>query len=204
MIRLLMILLDASSMRALKMNIPNILTVGRILLLPVFILVFYLPFPGARLLATLLFAIIAVTDWLDGYLARNLKQGTAFGGFLDPVADKLAVVVALMLVTAEMGVAYVAIPAIVIVGREIVVSALREWMAEIGKRTSVAVSWIGKIKTVVQMLALLALILYKPGGLLLIKVVGLVLLYVAVVLTLWSMLLYLKIAWKDLTLSLNK
>ncbi|MFT3742396.1 MAG: CDP-diacylglycerol--glycerol-3-phosphate 3-phosphatidyltransferase [Gammaproteobacteria bacterium] len=186
------------------MSIPNILTILRILLLPVFVGVFYLPTETSRFFAALVFTIIAITDWLDGYLARNLQQGTEFGSFLDPVADKLAVAVALVLVVGQMGVAYVAVPAAIIVGREIVISALREWMAEIGKRTSVAVSWIGKIKTIVQMLALIALILYKPGGFVTIKILGLVFLYVAVFLTLWSMILYLKAAWPDLTLSFNK
>ncbi|HVV67827.1 MAG TPA: CDP-diacylglycerol--glycerol-3-phosphate 3-phosphatidyltransferase [Gammaproteobacteria bacterium] len=186
------------------MTIPNILTFIRILIIPIFVVFFYLPVPWGHTVAAILFAIAAITDWLDGYLARYLKQGSRFGTFLDPVADKLAVAVALVLIAGEMGSAYVAIPAAIIVGREIVISGLREWMAEIGKRTSVKVSSIGKFKTVVQMLSLIILVLYKPSGLLLVKVIGLVLLYIAVLLTLWSMIMYLKAAWTDLTLSTNK
>ncbi len=186
------------------MTIPNLLTFSRILLIPIFVVFFYLPVSWGHVGAAILFTVAAITDWLDGYLARNLKQGTRFGSFLDPVADKLAVAVALVLIVGEMGSAYVAIPAAIIVGREIVISGLREWMAEIGKRTSVSVNSMGKIKTVVQMVSLIILLLYKPSGLMLVKVLGLVLLYVAVLLTLWSMIMYLKAAWTDLTLSTNK
>lgn len=181
------------------MNIPNWLTLMRILLIPFFVIVFYLPFSHANTVSAIIFAIACATDWLDGYLARSLKQVSALGRFLDPVADKLIVAVALVLLVGEKNLSYLAIPAAVIVGREIVVSALREWMAEIGDRTSVAVSHVGKVKTFIQMLSILFLLLYKPGGSLIIGVSGYVLLYVAAALTLWSMLVYLRIAWPNMT-----
>ncbi len=185
------------------MTIPNMLTLARIGLIPIFVVVYYLPATWAHAAAATLFAIGALTDWLDGYLARNLHQGTRFGTFLDPIADKLAVAVALVLVVGEMGAIYVTIPAAIIVGREIIISGLREWMAEIGKRTSVSVVQLAKLKTVLQMLALILLLLYKEGYFW-IEVSGVVLLYIAVLLTLWSMVMYLKAAWADLTLSTNK
>lgn len=187
-----------------NMNVPNLLTSLRLLLVPIVAILFYLPVGWAHLTATLLFILAAVTDWLDGYLARNLKQTTKFGAFLDPVADKLMVAVALVLVVGELKLPFLAIPAAIIVGREIVVSALREWMAELGKRTSVAVTMVAKIKTVVQMVALILLMLYLPGGNSWLKIVGSFLLYIAAALTIWSMVMYLKIAWPDLTLSTEK
>jgi CDP-diacylglycerol--glycerol-3-phosphate 3-phosphatidyltransferase len=186
------------------MNIPNLLTLLRILLIPILVVVYYLPMSTAHFVAALLFALAALTDWLDGYLARNLQQGTRFGAFLDPVADKLIVAVVLVLIVGEVNAWYLTLPAAVIVGREIVISGLREWMAEIGKRASVAVTWIAKLKTVVQMLALILLVLYVPGSSEWAKWLGAVLLYTAAGLTLWSMVLYLKAAWPDLTLSVNK
>lgn len=186
------------------MTIPNLLTVLRLLLVPIIVIVYYLPVEWAHLVAALIFALAALTDWLDGYLARNLKQMTKFGAFLDPVADKLMVAVVLVLIVGELRLPFLAIPAAIIVGREIVVSALREWMAEIGKRTSIAVGMIAKIKTMVQMAALIILLLYRPSSGLVLQVLGSVLLYVAAALTLWSMIIYLKIAWPDLTLSTEK
>ena len=187
-----------------NLNIPNILTLLRIALIPVLVFFYYLPVPWGHWVAVIIFVIAALTDWLDGYLARNLQQGTKFGSFLDPIADKLIVAVALVLVVGQLGSAYVAIPAAIIVGREIVISGLREWMAEIGRRTSVAVSQIAKIKTIAQMLSLAILLLYKPTSPLFLKLSGLFLLYVAAVLTLWSMVMYLKAAWPDLTLASTK
>ena len=181
------------------MSIPNFLTVFRIGLIPAFVVCFYLPGKFGHILATLLFALAAITDWLDGYLARNLNQTTKFGEFLDPVADKLMISTALLLVVGEVGSAFVAIPAAVIVGREIAISALREWMAEIGRRTSVAVGLIGKIKTATQMIALLLLLLYYPSAGHKLLVTGIILLYAAAGLTLWSMVMYLKVAWPELT-----
>ena len=181
------------------MSIPNLITFIRILLIPVFVLVFYLPFHGSHITTALIFALAALTDWLDGYLARSLGQVSKLGAFLDPVADKLMVAVALVLIVGENDWPYLAIPAAVVVGREIVISALRAWMAEVGKRASVAVSFLGKVKTTVQMLALILLLAYKPGANIWIGIAGYVLLYVAAVLTLISMIIYLKAAWMDLT-----
>ena len=185
------------------MNIPNIITLIRIGLIPILVVIYYLPVPWAHPVAAIIFAVGAFTDWLDGFLARNLQQGTRFGTFLDPVADKLAVAIALVLVVGQMATIYVTIPAAIIVGREIVISGLREWMAEIGKRTSVAVVQLSKMKTVLQMLALILLLLYKVGQVW-IEVVGVVFLYSAALLTIWSMVMYLKAAWVDLTLSTHK
>ena len=181
------------------MNIPNTLTLFRIALIPVFVIMFYLPFSWSFLASAVVFVLAAVTDWLDGYLARRLDQSTSFGAFLDPVADKLMVVIAIVLLVTEQKTAWFTIPALVVVGREILVSALREWMAEIGKRTSVAVSWVGKVKTFVQMLAIITLLAVDPdkGGLWL--ALGYILFYAAAALTLWSAVLYVRAAWGDLS-----
>jgi CDP-diacylglycerol--glycerol-3-phosphate 3-phosphatidyltransferase/cardiolipin synthase len=179
-------------------NIPNILTLLRIVLIPVFVLLFYLPVEWARFSCALIFAIAAVTDWLDGYLARRWGQVSPFGAFLDPVADKLMVSVSLLLLVQADPTPALAIPAAVIIGREITISALREWMAELGERAQVAVSVIGKFKTAVQMVAILLLIYADPIAGIPIFTVGFVLLYVAALLTLWSMILYLKSAWPSL------
>ncbi len=180
-------------------NIPNILTLLRIVLIPVFVVVFYLPVPWARLVCALIFTVAAITDWLDGYLARRWSQTSPLGAFLDPVADKLMVAVALvLLVQAEASILF-ALPAAVIIGREITVSALREWMAEIGARAQVKVSMAGKVKTALQMISIVLLIL---GSAVLGKPIywaAVSLLYVAALLTLWSMILYLRAAWPSLT-----
>lgn len=178
------------------MNVPNILSLVRIILIPIFVVGFYLPSGIGRIVASSIFLLACITDWLDGYLARNLNQTTKLGAFLDPVADKLIVAVALVLIVGELHGSYLAIPAAIIVGREIVVSALREWMAEIGKRTSVAVSLVGKFKTAAQMAAIVSLLLYKPGNNLTFLVLGSILLYIAAGLTLWSMIMYIKAARK--------
>lgn len=185
----------------MRMNIPNILTFIRIFLIPTIVFAFYLPGKFGHTLAATIFVVAALTDWIDGYLARNLNQTTKFGEFLDPVADKLVVAIALVLIVGELGKAYIAIPAAVIIGREIAISALREWMADIGKKTSVAVSYVGKIKTTLQMLAVGLLLLYCPkcGDGYKFLVFGLILLYLAAGMTLWSMYMYLKTAWPDLT-----
>lgn len=187
-----------------NLNVPNLLTLFRIFLIPVFVVFYYLPVTWSHIAAVIIFVVAAITDWLDGYFARNLQQGTKFGSFLDPVADKLMVAVALVLVVGTLGSPYIAIPAAIIVGREIVISGLREWMAEIGKRTSVSVTQISKLKTVLQMFALVLLLLYTKNSHWLIKWGGWGLLYAAALLTLWSMIMYLKAAWSDLTLSTNK
>lgn len=179
-------------------SLPNLLTLLRILLIPVLVVVFYLPFNWVNAVAAGIFAAASFTDWLDGYLARKLKMLSPFGAFLDPVADKLLVSTSLLLLVGAKDINYITIPAIVIVGREIVISALREWMAEIGKRTSVAVGYIGKVKTFLQMTALFLLLAFNPinswWGIL-----GFILLYVSAILTIWSMAIYLAIAWPELT-----
>jgi CDP-diacylglycerol--glycerol-3-phosphate 3-phosphatidyltransferase/cardiolipin synthase len=179
----------------MPLNIPNYLTLFRIALIPVFVLMFYLPVTWSHFATALIFGLAAITDWLDGYLARRLGQMSRFGAFLDPVADKLMVAVALVLLVQANPTMLLAIPALVIIGREIAISALREWMAEIGERAHVAVSSIGKIKTTVQMIAILLLLYHAPIGPLPVYAIGVVLLYIAALLTLWSMFVYLRAAW---------
>ena len=179
-------------------NLPNALTLLRILLIPVLIVVFYLPTFWGREAASLVFVLAAVTDWLDGYLARRMQLVSALGAFLDPVADKLMVATALVLLVQADPRIPTAVAAAVIIGREIAISALREWMAEIGSRTKVAVSMTGKFKTAAQMVAI-SLLLYRDDFFgLPVYSIGLILLYIAVALTLWSMLLYLRAAWPSL------
>lgn len=180
------------------MTIPNQLTLLRILLIPVFVLVFYYPFKWNNLFACLIFTLAAVTDILDGYLARKLNQTSSLGAFLDPVADKLMVAVALVLLVQQNPVVYLALPAAIIIGREITVSALREWMAEIGARSKVAVSVLGKIKTIAQMVALGFLIFEESILGIPVYTTGMVLLYVAAFLTLVSMFEYILAAWPKL------
>jgi CDP-diacylglycerol--glycerol-3-phosphate 3-phosphatidyltransferase len=179
------------------MNIPNLITVLRVLLIPIFILLFYLPYHWSYMAASSVFALAAATDWLDGYLARRLEQSTPFGAFLDPVADKLMVAVALVLLVQAHANFWLTLPAAVIIGREIVISALREWMAELGARAQVAVSNLGKWKTAAQMLALVIL-LANPPAFTFWVVLGYVLLMIAAGLTLWSMVQYLRAAWPHL------
>lgn len=184
------------------MILPNYFTLLRMILIPVLVVVFYLPYENSNWIAAGIFLIAALTDWLDGWIARNQNLTSKFGAFLDPVADKLLVAVTLVLLVSKL--TYLAIPALIIVCREIVVSALREWMAEIGKRASVTVSYIGKIKTVMQMVALFFLLAYQPTRVDqqilqdILAVIGYTALYSAAILTLWSMFLYLKVAWPDL------
>lgn len=180
------------------MTTPTLLTLVRIALIPVFVLIFYLPWGMAQAATALIFAVAAATDWLDGYLARRWNQTSAFGAFLDPVADKLMVAVALVLMVEASPTPWLAIPAAVIIGREITVSALRERMAEIGKGSKVAVSLMGKVKTTSQMLAILLLLYQHPILDLPTETIGYVLLYVAAGLTLWSMAVYLVRAWPSL------
>lgn len=177
-------------------TIPNGLTVFRICLIPFFVVMFYLPWEWASISALTLFCLASLTDWLDGFLARYLKQTSSFGAFLDPVADKMIVCVALILLTARHPHAYMAIAAIVVICREIAVSALREWMSEVGKRHVVSVSWVGKVKTTTQMIAIIAL-LSEPidarGWAL-----GIFLLYIAVSLTVVTLIQYARIAVREL------
>ncbi|MDU8925374.1 CDP-diacylglycerol--glycerol-3-phosphate 3-phosphatidyltransferase [Pasteurellaceae bacterium LIM206] len=175
----------------MKFNIPTFLTMFRVVLIPFFVITFYLPFDRSPFLTTVIFLIASVTDWLDGYLARKWKQTTRFGAFLDPVADKVIVATALVLIVEYYHAFWITLPAIVMIAREIIISALREWMAEIGSRTTVAVSWIGKVKTTAQMLALGCLLWRLAPWM---EYLGIALLYVAAALTVWSMLRYLNAA----------
>ena len=183
----------------MQWNIPNILTLLRIILIPVLVVVFYMPGAWSYQLSALIFGLAAITDWLDGYLARRLKQTSLFGAFLDPVADKLMVAVALVVLVQDNPSELFAVPAAIIIGREIVISALREWMAEIGARTRVAVSIVGKVKTTLQMIAILLLLYRMPVGEFPTHTVGVILLYIAAILTIWSMFVYLKAAWPILS-----
>jgi len=180
-------------------NIPNTLTVLRILLIPVFVILFYLPVAWSNLACAVAFASAAITDWMDGYLARRWGQVSPIGAFLDPVADKLMVAVALVLLVQAEPRPELAIPAAIIIGREITISALREWMAELGARAAVAVSLVGKFKTAVQMVAILLLIYREPVLGVSLHSIGFGLLYLAAVLTLWSMGVYIRAAWPSLS-----
>jgi|SRR5690625_642972 len=191
----------------MRINIPTWLTLFRMALLPVMVLVYYLhdiyaaiPLDVSTVGAAVIFVLAAVTDWFDGYLARRWNQTSAFGAFLDPVADKLMVAVTLFLLVQTHNTALMAIVSAVIVGREIGVSALREWMASIGQRSRVRVAMIGKLKTVMQMVAIVVLLLEhgKEAELLRYWYVGEALLVVAAVLTIWSGLAYLRAAWPSL------
>ena len=188
-----------------RLSLPNILTSMRIAMIPILVILFYfLNVEWRYIAAAIVFTIASITDWLDGYLARKLGQTTASGAFLDPVADKLIVAVALVLLVEIHASAALAIPAIVIVSREIVVSALREWMAKYSSMRSVAVSVLGKIKTGFQMTAIVILLGCGPAGMDNPAVIlGYMLLYAAAILTIWSMCGYLKIAWPDLSKGMN-
>lgn len=177
-------------------SLPNLLTLMRIVLIPVLVVTFYLPFAWSPMVTAVIFALAGLTDLLDGYLARKLKQISPFGAFLDPVADKLLVTTSLLLLVGSHHFKYITLPAIIIVGREIVISALREWMAVIGSRASLAVQYIGKLKTWLQMSSLF--LLFATHGLLSLSIwgiLGFILLYLSAILTIWSMINYLIIAW---------
>ncbi|TYT24809.1 CDP-diacylglycerol--glycerol-3-phosphate 3-phosphatidyltransferase [Luteimonas viscosa] len=190
----------------MKLTVPTWLTLLRILLIPVLVAVFYMPSQWTNFASAFVFILAAVTDWLDGWIARRYNQYSAFGAFLDPVADKLMVAVALFLIVQGHPTPWMAFWAAVIVGREIAVSALREWMAELGQRATVKVAAIGKIKTIAQMVALSCLLYsinprfpLQPGtdiwmGGLVFRI-GDWLLGAAALLTLWSGLAYLRAAW---------
>ena len=181
-------------------TIPNILTVFRILLVPILIITFYIPFPNHHIVSAMIFLLGSLTDWLDGFWARYFKRTTKLGAFLDPVADKLMVSTALVLIISHYPYAWVAIPAAIIIAREIIVSALREWMAALGKRGVVQVSFIGKIKTSSQMSAIFLLLLSNPSS----NTIGFwiilafLLLYMAVILTVYSMWIYLSFSYSAL------
>ncbi len=184
------------------MNIPNILTTFRIVLIPVLVVVVYLPFGWTGWAAAAIFSVAAITDWIDGYLARKLDQSTPFGAFLDPVADKLMVAVALVLLLEDYHAPWFTIAVAIIICREIMISALREWMAELGKRTSVAVSIIGKFKTTLQMVAIILLLSQTSMHNAHIELLGFATLAIAAGLTIWSMFVYIRAAWPDLTESI--
>ncbi len=179
----------------MSFNLPNLLTWGRIVLIPLLLIVYYLPedwLPehSQNVIGAGIFVVAAITDWLDGYLARHLKQTSAFGAFLDPVADKLMVATALLLLVALDNVE--APIAAIIIGREIAISALREWMAKIGESRSVAVSFVGKLKTTAQMVAISLLLYNDPLWFIDTHLIGTWLIYIAAVLTLWSMVYYMR------------
>lgn len=189
----------------MPLNTPNILTLIRILVIPVLVVAYFAPAPKSHEFVAFLFLFAAVTDWLDGYLARRLNQGSSFGAFLDPVADKLIVAVALILLASDRAVLDAVFSKIlftivtcVIIGREIAISALREWMAGVGARSSVAVGMVGKIKTTAQMLAITLLLYFEPIAGVPVFKIGEVALYLAGALTLWSMFVYLRAAWPSL------
>ncbi len=180
----------------IKLTVPNMLTLFRIVLIPILVVTFYLPFKGANLVAAGMFAIGAITDWLDGWIARRFGQMSAFGAFLDPVADKLTVTVTLFLLVQADPDPLMAVVSAIIVGREITISALREWMAQIGERSKVNVAALGKFKTILQMVAIVILLWRQPlENLPQLYEVGQVLLGIAAVLTIWSAVLYLRAAW---------
>jgi CDP-diacylglycerol---glycerol-3-phosphate 3-phosphatidyltransferase len=184
--------------RAMVWNLPNTLTWLRIAAIPLIVLLFYMPYPWSDPAAGLLFAAAGITDTLDGYFARRLGQTSRLGAFLDPVADKLVVAVALVLLISKDTRALIVLTAAVIIGREITISALREWMAEIGARRKVAVSQLGKIKTVLQIVGLSMMLYRMPLIGIPIYRVGVVLTELAAAATLVSMVAYLRAAWPEL------
>ncbi len=192
------------------MNIPNSLTLLRIAMIPIFVVIFYLPFSWSNMVACVVFTLAALTDMLDGYLARKLEQISPLGAFLDPVADKLMVAVVLVCLVqresamGQWGGLFLTLPAVIIIGREITVSALREWMAELGARSKVAVSIYGKVKTIAQMVALGVLVFRDSVYGIPVYAIGVVLLYIAALLTLVSMFQYLQSAWPKLRESNKK
>ncbi len=187
----------------MPLNVPMVLTWARIAMIPMIVGVYYLPDAWLQphwknVTACALFTIAAITDGFDGYLARKYEQITRLGAFLDPVADKLMVCAALIvLLTLDRVDGFVAL---VIIGREIAVSALREWMAQVGASASVAVNWLGKAKTIMQMVAIPVLLYHDPlFGAIPVALIGTILIYIAAALTVYSMLYYLKLAWPHLT-----
>ncbi len=184
---------------AIEFNLPTNLTLLRIALIPLLAIVFYLPWEYSNIACTVIFFIAGFTDWLDGYLARKMKLETAFGAFLDPVADKLMVAFVLVLIVQAQASASLAIASAIIIGREIIIASLREWMAEIGQRATVKVSDLGKWKTTAQMLAI-GFLLYREDLIgIPINLIGIFLLYIAAFLTLWTMIIYLSAAYSVLS-----
>lgn len=189
-------------MPGMSWNLPNLLTWARILAIPLLVAVFYLPMgldePTRNLTATVIFVVAAITDWIDGWLARKWNQTSSFGAFLDPVADKLMVCTALVALIEMQRVD--PIVGLIIIGREITISALREWMALVGARGNVAVNWLGKAKTIAQMVSIPFLLFYGPlfGGLIDTAIWGKILIWIAAALTVVSMGYYLRAAWPEL------
>lgn len=188
----------------MRINLPTWLTLFRVLLLPVMVLVFYshdaihaIPLHAANIGAVAVFALASLTDWLDGWIARRWHMESAFGAFLDPVADKLMMAVTLFVLVQSHPTWLLAVTSAVIVGREIAVSALREWMAFVGERGRVRVQWVGKFKTVMQIIAILILLWERDKDATFLRgwYAGEVLLVIAAVLTIWSGLAYMKAAW---------
>ena len=187
-------------------TVPNLITLFRVVLIPVFVIVYFLDWKWAHEAGAFIFCLAAITDWFDGYLARKLKQSTPFGAFLDPVADKLIVGAALLMITHSYASLWITLPSIALLVREIYVSALREWMGQNGVREVVKVSFIGKAKTTAQMLAIIGLLsgLETFMGFPLYWVsLGHILLYVAAVLSIWSMIVYSRAAWPHLKAGLS-
>jgi len=182
-----------------KLTLPLMLTLGRVAAIPVVMALFFAPLPYARQAAAVVFILASITDWLDGYLARRWQQESRFGAFLDPVADKLLVAVSLVLLLYDRPGMLLALITSVVIGREIAVSALREWMAEIGTRRKVSVSWLGKLKTGFQMTAIAMMLWQMPFYGLPLYTIGYALLIVAAILTLQSMIAYLQAAWPALS-----
>lgn len=190
--------MDKIKQTLLNLNIPNALTIIRISLIPVFVMIFLLPFDSTRIIAGVVFFIAGFTDFLDGRLARYLGQSSKFGEFLDPVADKLLVVTALVLLVSKQNLPYISVPAAIIIGREIAVSAVREWMAVLGQRERLRVNQMGKVKTFTQMLAIFLFILFSPADHYSMVILAYVCLYIAAGLTLYSMFVYLQAAYHSL------
>ena len=191
----------------MNLTLPNVLTLLRIALIPVLFVVFWLPFRWVPPVCCTIFTLAALTDWFDGYLARKLNQHSAFGAFLDPVADKLMVVTALILILVahqkqlhdSLRIIWLVIPVAIIIGREIVISALREWMAEVGNRAAVKVSGLGKVKTTFQMFAIAFMLWRYDLFSIPIYTIGYILLQIAAGLTVFSMAIYLRAAWPHMT-----
>ena len=190
----------------MPLTIPNFLTVARIIAIPVFIIAYFLSPDAKNTVAVVIFVLAALTDWLDGFLARKLKEVSPFGAFLDPVADKLIVCTALVLLVSDDNITdqvlfqrVFTISVIIIVGREVSVVALREWMAEMGQRANIATSYLSKGKTFLQMLAIVFLLYGQSINEFPTLVAGELLLYIAAALTIWTMFLYLRSAWPILT-----
>ena len=177
------------------MNIATFVTILRVLAIPVFIAIYYSSIPSSNLIAAVIFILASLTDWLDGYLARKLNQCSDFGAFLDPVADKLLVTATLVMLAANYTSPWFVAPAAIMVAREVLISALREWMSSTNQRDIVAVGYIGKLKTTAQMLAIIVLLAATPENFNWLLITGYVLIYISVILTLWSMFSYLKSAW---------